>query len=83
MSVNYVHLPHSPQESVTSDPFDLACAQAARRGKARQKLIQWDGIHGENLPCRARSALLVLFYYCMRPSAGECVQAFTLPRRTR
>ena len=31
MSVNYVHLPHSPQESVTPDPFDLACAQAARR----------------------------------------------------
>ena len=31
MSVNYVHLPHSPQESATPDPFDLACAQAARR----------------------------------------------------
>lgn len=31
MSVNYVHLPHLTPESATPDPFDLACAQAARR----------------------------------------------------
>lgn len=31
MSVNYVHLPHLTPESTPPDPFDLACAQAARR----------------------------------------------------
>src|SRR5699024_4339041 len=76
--------------AVGDDGGDRFAAQTARLSKARKKLVQWDGIHGKNLPHRApqRPSCPFLLLYAavgrrmctgLYPSAPVTVRVMTEP----